>query len=268
MIRVEDKYTIKTETSSRGNQKKFYKDGVWVKIDNERHSEGLAEEFVSLLEQCIYDFPHVDYKSTQIEYNDEIYNGCYSYNMYNNPNITFISLRHLFRNYDIPLNICFKEDDTVVNMMNVINTVGNITGLDITDYLRRNLLLDSLIINEDRHLMNLGVCYDGNRFYLAPCFDNGSSLFCTNWTYRQRKTLEENIISAKSVARPFSKFYEVQTNSILQIQPKKLILDRNKVHRLLEEYDNQIYNSQVILRMKKLLEIKLNSEFRRVFEWA
>lgn len=70
MICVDSFSRVINESSSKGNQHKFYKDGVWVKIDSRYCSEGLAEEFVSLFEDCIYDFPHVEYKSDKVVYNN------------------------------------------------------------------------------------------------------------------------------------------------------------------------------------------------------
>ena len=116
MIGVDSFVEVLNESSSKGNQHKFYKDGFWVKLDNHNQSEGLAEEFISLFEDCIYNFPHVEYKSDVIMYNDNTYTGCYSYNMYCNPNISFISCRNLFTQYNIPLNIFIKEDDIARNI--------------------------------------------------------------------------------------------------------------------------------------------------------
>lgn len=64
MLSVETTDVIVSESSSRGNQTKFYRDGCWVKLDN--HIEGMAEEFSSFLADCILDFPHVQYRSVEV----------------------------------------------------------------------------------------------------------------------------------------------------------------------------------------------------------
>lgn len=121
MINVDSFKETLNESSSKGNQQKFYKDGVWVKIDNNGCFEGLAEEFVSLFESCIFDFSYVEYKSDIIDYNDDSYLGCFLYNMYNDCNTSFISLRRLFKQNDIPLSIFTSNDDISKNIMNVVS---------------------------------------------------------------------------------------------------------------------------------------------------
>lgn len=269
MISVDSFQEVLNESSSKGNQHKFYKDGIWVKVDNQFCFEGLAEEFVSLFEECIYDFPFVKYKSEVIEYNDNPYLGCYSYNMYNNLDVAFISCRRLFRQNNIPLNIFVKDEDISKNILNVVDKIYKITSVSTLEYIGRLLMLDCLIINEDRHYMNLGVCQNikTGDFGLAPCFDNGSSLFCTNWTYRKRKTFAENIQSAKSVARPFSKFFDKQLNAVLKLGCKPLVIDRSKVNWLLSNYYNNLYPDEVIKRIKDVLVNRLNYYEGWAFEY-
>lgn len=95
MIVLDNINHVRVNSSSKGNQKKFYNNGYWIKLDNENCYEGLAEDFVSKFESLIVDFNFVDYKSDLFEYRDNVYNGCISYNMFN-INISFISLRNLF----------------------------------------------------------------------------------------------------------------------------------------------------------------------------
>lgn len=267
MIVLDDTTSVIVDSSSKGNQRKFYSNGVWIKLDSENCSEGLAEEFVSQFCSFIYDFPYVQYESSKFEYNDNEYNGCFSRNMYNRQDIVFVSFRSLLKQWGIPQNIFFKDERVEVNVRNVIDLVYQHIGLDLSDYFRRLLMLDCLIINEDRHIMNIGVCYcrSDNRYYEAPCFDNGSSLFCTNWTYRKRKTLEENIDFAKSVARPFSKFYDKQLNAIRQLGLQPLRISYNGVDRLLKEYYNPLYSRELNDRVKAALINRLNYYQNKAF---
>lgn len=80
MITIDSFDVVKSETSSKGNQHKFYKDGYWIKLDSNKNSEGLAEEFASVFASCIQGFNYVKYKSIQVEYNSNIYNACISHN--------------------------------------------------------------------------------------------------------------------------------------------------------------------------------------------
>ena len=119
MIVLDNEKEILTEGTSNGNQTKFYKNGYWIKLDNQGCSEGLAEEFVSLFCDCIYDFSHVMYKTNKFLYKDIEYNGCMSYNMYDRIDVEFISLRKLLRQCGVPLNICIREQDIKKNIYNV-----------------------------------------------------------------------------------------------------------------------------------------------------
>ena len=257
MIDVSDYKRVITEGSSKGNQLKFYNNGFWYKIDNMNCSEGLAEHFVSEFCKCLYGFNFVEYFEETLKYNDDIYKGCYSYNMYGNCNISFISLRRLFRQNKIPLNIFIKEQDIALNIRNVVNKVGELTNLNIFGYLVWLLFLDALIINEDRHYMNLGVCTDEHNYFLASCFDNGSSLFCTNWTYRKTKSFEENIKSALSVARPFSKFFDAQIRALVSLGGMPLNIDYNKLNWFLTNFNSDLYETEKVELCKQILRYKL-----------
>ena len=253
MIDLDNSFVrVNNESSSKGNQKKFYKDGYWIKLDNEKCFEGLAEEFASVFASCIVDFPHVVYNTEVFNYNDDIYNGCYSQNMLT-PVTEFISLKRLLRQNNIPLNIFLVNNDATEPIERVVNEILNITGINIFSYLNRLLFFDTLIINEDRHYMNLGVCKTEGIFSEAPCFDNGSSLFCVNWSYRKKKSLDENLASIKSAARPFSKFYDVTNNALLKLGAKPLYIKYNCLKDVLNNYHNNIYSVEQQELIKNVL---------------
>lgn len=263
MVSVDCLQTVQSESSSKGNQLKFYNNGIWIKLDNHNCFEGLAEEFVSMFEQCIIDFPSVQYKSERFEYRDNIYTGCYSYSMYDDSSISFISLRKLFRANNISLNIFIKSEKVEDNIINVVNTVHSLTGLDISQYLFKLLFLDALIINEDRHYMNLGIVTNGKSYGVAQCFDNGASLFCTNWTYKQRKSLEENIAFASSVARPFSKFFDKQVTGCITLGAKPLLINKRMLDSLMMNYHNSLYSDELNLRIKSVLSNRLDYYYNK-----
>lgn len=260
MLVLDDYRKILSDSSSKGNQRKFYVNGNWIKLDNEYCYEGLAEHFVSCFCYCIEDFPHVQYISDRFEYRGNIYNGCYSANMFKDDYSSFISFRSLFKQYNIPKNILISDESISVNIQNTVSAIKQNTGVDLLNYLGRLLMLDCLIINEDRHIMNLGAEYNGvvDKYFEVPCFDNGSSLFCTNWTYKSRKSLEENIDFAKSVARPFSKFYDKQLNALLDLGCPKLKINKSSVDYLLKNYSNKYYSDDLIARVKYILKNRLD----------
>lgn len=269
MINVDSFKQVLNESSSKGNQLKFYQDGYWVKIDNDRCYEGLAEDFISFIEGFIYDFPYVKYKSEKIIYNDDFYNGCISYNMFNRLDCSFLSLRSLLKNVNVPQNILIKESNIESNIMKVCQIVLEVSGVDFLEYLGHLLMLDCLIINEDRHIMNLGICYCSSNgiYYQAPCFDNGSSLFCTNWTYRRSKTLNENISSANCVARPFSKFYDKQLEVLIKLGCKRLKINHMVVDSV-KQYYNNLYSDEMNSRVKSVFLNRLENYRGRVYEFV
>jgi hypothetical protein len=65
--------------SSKGNQLKFERDGIWYKADYLGY-EGLAEYVISALLHFSDLDPseYVDYEPEQIEYNGNVYPGCRS----------------------------------------------------------------------------------------------------------------------------------------------------------------------------------------------
>ena len=60
------------------------------------------------------------------------------------------------------------------------------TGLDYKEYFYQMTLLDMIVANEDRHLSNFGVLWDGREYKKAPLFDFGLGLFETGTEYRGR----------------------------------------------------------------------------------
>lgn len=172
-------------------------------------------------------------------------------------NTVFVSFRQLFKLGGYKANILHATDDIPFNIKTTVDVLGKMTGLNLLGYIGRQLLLDALIINEDRHIMNLGVCRKGSLFLEAPCFDNGASLFCVNWTYRKYRTLDDNLKAAESVARPFSKFYRKQVDAVLKLGVKPLEIDSNKLDNLFTNYRNELYPEDIVDRMINVLRLKL-----------
>lgn len=268
MLDISNFQTTVSESSSKGNQTKFYNEGYWYKLDSYNCQQGLAENFVSRLCDCIKDFPYVPYQSLQVLYKDEIYNACCSPNMYNS-DVTFISLRKLFKNNNIPLRIFTENENITSNIYNVLCKTEQLTGLDLLHYFNNLLFLDALILNEDRHYMNLGVCMSNSEYKIAPCFDNGSSLFCVNWTYRKTKSFQENLDRAKSCARPFSKFYDKQIKALQELKAQPIQINALALSYLLNTYNNKLYTKEQNQLIKNILLARLNYyAYKEVFVYV
>lgn len=46
MLILDETTKVVIDSSSKGNQRKFYNNGIWIKLNNDKCSEGLAEDFV------------------------------------------------------------------------------------------------------------------------------------------------------------------------------------------------------------------------------
>lgn len=88
--------------------------------------------------------------------------------------------------------------------------MSEITGLDVTDYLVTMMLTDTIVLNEDRHLNNLGVMYDDGKYTIAPIFDYGLGMFEGDPKYDRFKrngNLTYALNSVKSIpffSKPFA----------------------------------------------------------------
>ena len=91
---ISDEYLVRTNGTSDGTQDKYYKDGLWFKLDR-YGGEGLAETVASqiLKESGLAPNLFVEYKPCLINGK----NGCYSKNFLKE-NESFITLYRLYKN--------------------------------------------------------------------------------------------------------------------------------------------------------------------------
>ena len=219
---IADDFLVRTSGTSDGTQDKYYKDGLWFKLDR-YGGEGLAETAASLLlkESGLNQKAFVEYKPCLINGKT----GCYSKDFLSN-NESFITLYRLYKNVtgrDLA-TVCSKMDyDDAIEY--VINFVKQQTKLDIREYLANTFLLDMLILNEDRHFNNLGIIYDGTQFACAPIFDNGKSFLIGNQRAKNFNTLEEKITTAyaKAFSPSFKTNYKyLKKNCTLKINSEAI----------------------------------------------
>ena len=165
--------------SSKGNQLKFVRDGIWYKADYTGY-EGLAEYTVSKLLHFsnLSADEYVDYELEQISYRDNVYNACKSRDF--TDEWTLITLERLFQSvYGSGLNrIIYSEPNTELRLRILTEQVERVTGLtDFGVYMSKLLTIDSLFLNEDRHTHNIAVLMnEKNEVRMAPVFDNGAAL--------------------------------------------------------------------------------------------
>ena len=180
MIELFDK-DIKTtdRKSSKGNQLKFERNGIWYKADNLGY-EGLAECVVSalLLNSSLADNEYSVYDYESIEYNKIQYRGCKSADFTGGWKL--ITLERLFlQTYGSSLNkMIYSTSDHEDRLRILVDQTERVTGIKgFGPYMNKLLTVDALFLNEDRHTHNIAVLMnDSGQFRLCPIFDNGAAL--------------------------------------------------------------------------------------------
>lgn len=270
MIVLDDFEQIKSQHGTRGNQMKFYNDGMWYKLDNLKCNEGLAEEFASKFCACINGMSYVPYKSDKYMYHGEVYNGCECPNMYWNNDIEFINTKTMWERQGEEGSIFTRKDVERDRIPYVVSYIKSLTGVDTGSYFARLAYLDSIIVNVDRHYMNVGVCYDKgqDKYMIAPCFDNGSAFLCVNWYNSHRRSLDENIAYSLDQVYPFVKWSDKQVELFKEFGFPPLYISKSKVTELLNTYENNNYSPDLVARCKYVLEKRLRETEGVSFEWV
>lgn len=166
--------------SSKGNQLKWNKEGVWYKADYTGY-EGLSEYIISRMlsmsdlspsDFVLYDTEKIAYKHTTF--------NCAKSNNFLNDGDQLITLARL---YSIKYNRDFTKDlwhieiikDRLTFLVDQVIQMTNLT--DFGTYLSKVLTVDALFLNEDRHLHNIAVLMkEDNTFDYCPLFDHGAGL--------------------------------------------------------------------------------------------
>lgn len=165
--------------SSKGNQLKFEREGIWYKADYTGY-EGLAEYVVSHLLSCstLNENEFVLYEPEEIAYRETVFNGCKSRDFTGGWQL--ITLERLFmQRYGKGLNsILYSIPDHTLRLKTMAECVENLTGISgFGIHLAKMLTVDTLFLNEDRHTHNIAVMTNDRQEYrLCPIFDNGAGL--------------------------------------------------------------------------------------------
>ena len=209
--------------SSRGNQTKWYKDSYWIK-KNFLGYESLSEVICSKLLENIKDLDFVKYEFCDVKFRGGMFTNCCCSKDFIKYNEEIVTIARLL-NLDESKMKKFMKLSTEDRVMLILEEVRNLTGLDITEYLGRQIYLDSITLNEDRHLHNIAVVNCDADYKECPIFDNGGSLLSDVNYYPVDVSLIRNIRSVKS--RPFSFSFKKQVNFFrnLGVGPLKIKID-------------------------------------------
>lgn len=242
---------VQESGTSEGTQIKYKKDGFWYKQDN-RGREGLTEYLVSQLLRysTLEESEYVIYEKGSINGRP----GCRSRDFLkeNEELITFYRLYYNEFGRDLS-QVIARMDKMEERIEYVLHFIMQSCGLDVADYLAKVFTLDMLVLNEDRHLNNLAVIWDGTEFRPVPIFDNGVSLLTANQSVNWRFPTEDNV--HRVVARSFSGSHE----RMHQYFGQGFLLDLEKVKEWLGEEEDS--------REKEVLLFQLE-RYRAVYEYS
>lgn len=276
-----------------GAQPKFKSDNYFIKIDEIGRYNGLSEEICSLFLDCCENIKeHAKYKTKAFFYEnngrdnssnngdgtniiDMKQNCVYSPNFLNK----YENTRNL---YDLFTRDEFNKFKSITNHLNqfdyLINIIESKTGLNYKKYLIQQMILDLIILNPDRHLKNISVIEcDDETYRTCPIYDNGLSLLATLKHYPINENLIDNIY--KVTYNPFGIYDNDNLTSNHKLNRKEQInliktkinndnelikneciikINKLKLMNILNNYENNLYNSAYVSRAIDALKFSLN----------
>lgn len=225
VVSADDRF--KLSSTSKGNQIKWVKDGLYLKADSMGY-EGFAEALTSeLLHYIISDYDFIDYylcTITEVGTDYEVtYSGCYSKN-YLSQGESFISVYSLLKKVDIDIDKTLKKLDGIELVNFIIDSIYKISSIDYSEFLSFMTKFDAITLNEDRHLNNINLVYNviTKQFKVAPIFDNGLSLLSDLNDYPLSVQTSKCINKVK--CKPFSTSFKKQV-SYFDSEPLKIDYD-------------------------------------------
>lgn len=227
---VNDTHRRYSSSSSKGDQIKWYQDGMWLKA-NDRGYEGVAEWTVSrLLEHSNLDRSlYLPYHLAKIDDDIKTYSGCASPNFLK-PGDSLVTLHRMLVSNGLDIEDLFGSSGVAGRIHSTVAFMEEITGLSLSEYMANILALDMIVLNEDRHTNNIAVVYNEQTgFRLAPFFDHGLSLLSDASDYPEMYPTRDNIVKVRSL--PFDRDFRRQA-SVLQ---PSLLFDFKFASQLVDE---------------------------------
>lgn len=262
MIDLSKAATISSlNSSSKGNQLKWQIDGEWYKADNNGY-EGLSEYVVSQLlkKSTLKHDEFVDYELCEIKYKGFISKGCKSKNFLC-AGSSLITLQRLYEiNTGKSLTSRLAEISSPINKAKyLVDAIISITKLsDFGEYLYKMMLIDSVFLNEDRHLHNIAVIKkDDGSFAYCPIFDNGAALLSdTKFDYPLSGNVTGYISSMKS--KTIDESFMDTVDAFEKLYPAKINFDfdENDVDKIVDSIS--IYDEDIKKRVKQIIKYQRN----------
>lgn len=218
------------ETSSKGNQEKWLDNGLWYKLDQFGY-EALAETFTSMILEHSNiegdtEFYFTRYRMERLKVHGRERTGCSSENFLR-PGQSVITLSHLFRRH---LGRPLKEElqrlsSDKKRIAFLAEETAAITGLEaFPEYLTLLFEIDALVLNDDRHLNNIAVLQEGERYDYCPIFDQGAGLLSN--TQFSPMDIAPSALIRQLRARPFNTTFNRQLHTAQNLYGQQLKLPK------------------------------------------
>lgn len=252
---------IQEWTSSKGNQNKWFKDGIWYKEDGLGY-EALSEILVSRLLAKTNTDHFVSYGYEPLEKGKQVFRGCCSADFMTPMDDKLVSVERLFQTYkgESAAKAILKFTETEDRIRYVAENVAEITDmLDFGDYLKKMITVDAFFLNEDRHFHNIAVIRRKDGTYReCPIFDNGAALFSD---IRGDYPLELNLEKCyeKIQAKPFAGSFDDQIDAcdiLFGGFRFKAGFTMKDVDAVLAEFDG-IYEDEILERVRQVMRIQM-----------
>ena len=241
--------------SSKGNQPKWFIDGVWYKADHMGY-EALCEVLISRLLEKSNLGEFVEYEPVYIMYDEKQVAGCKSANFRSLDEmiIPIEKLHRAFYGKGLASTLA-KIPDVEEKIKYTVSLIENNTEIENAGkYITALTEIDAFFLNEDRHTNNIAVIRNEKtkRFRLCPVFDNGLSLLSDLNDYPLEKDVYDCIDKVKS--KPFSQDFDEQLDAAEKLygQQIKFTFTKTDVTEILSEFQG-IYSDEIIKRAETVL---------------
>lgn len=213
---------ISSESSSKGNVTKYTDGKLWLKT-NYLGYEALAEVISSRVIKSL-GFDTVEYRPCFITRNEyEVESACVS-DSFTIDVTEYCVGRALqcfggYSSSDDMFNAFMRNPDAVSRIQWVLQLLKPLGITDSFQYPLAELLwIDSILLNEDRHLFNLVLTKDQLGAFRLINFDYGASLLSDLRDYPMAMPLRKAISCVKS--KPFSRKFSIQLRALQKYLPQ------------------------------------------------
>ena len=243
-------------TSSKGNQMKWFIDGVWYKADYAGY-EAFAESVVSqlLTYSNLIKTEFVSYDLDQVVYEKQTFSACKS-RIFLPEGWQLITLECLFKShFGYGLNQSIDAMESLENRIRfIVEQTIRLTQLhNFGQYMSQLLTIDAFFLNEDRNTHNIAVLLDDTgRYHLCPLFDNGATLLSDT---RLDYPLNEDVYSLrkKVKSKTFTQNFDEQLDTVEKVYGShlKFTFTKKDIERIV--FESNDYPMQVKQRVLNVL---------------